>query len=105
VSSRRLRIVKRCAWWRCGRSFRPSHNDQACCSRRCGALHRDLKRPGMKAARVRRSQEMRRQKYVERLRARLAGMTKGEIYRLGYTRGYTCGWTRGKRLGAVRRIA
>ena len=47
-------------------------------------------KPGME--RLRNAQKARTKAYAKRLAERLAGMSKGDIWRLAYTRGWQAAW-------------
>lgn len=90
--SRRLPMIKTCAYAPCGQTFRPFHKPQQYCCHRCAALQLAVLKPhthNMAAANA-----ANKKRYAKRLGEQIKGMTKGEIWRLSYNRGWSaCYWS------------
>jgi hypothetical protein len=76
----------------CGGQFIPTHVKNKTCSRSCGASLVARSRPGRE--RLARAQRARAKAYARRLADRLAGMSKADIWRLAYQRGFQACWLR-----------
>lgn len=98
---RRLTVVKQCP--ECQKTFRPWRKSQVCCSGSCGAVRRSRMHP--QHYKMRAAQAVNRALYAKRLGQRLAGMTKGEIWRQAYRRGFVSGWNKATRNNAMRQMS
>jgi flagellar biosynthesis/type III secretory pathway protein FliH len=93
MSSRRLKIVKRCSV--CAQNFRPFKSHQLCCSHTCGAIRRVRMYPHhhqMNAA-----NRVRREQLDAALQEQLRELSPVEIYKKGHKRGYFSGYQKGTR--------
>lgn len=86
-----LRLVKHCARTGCRRAFRPWSKKQACCSRSCARKHSPVFRTHLlkvgRAGSITAAANKRRNA-MTRWMAAVEGMTKVEIAKAFYRRGY-----------------
>ena len=101
MMGRLLKAEKTCP--ECSAPFRPSHAQQVCCSRSCGAVRRCRLHP--RTANMRQAWAATQARARHARYAKLRGMTPTQIWHAGYQAGYGAGYQRGRRTGAARRVA
>lgn len=97
--------MKVCAREGCGRSFRPWKKTQACCSRSCAKKHSPRLHAHLrKVARIggKHGGALRRRAAIDRWNRQIAGMSKVEIAKAFYRKGYNNGRAANARVAYAR---